>query len=139
MRTLLSTLVTVAAVVLVPAAGSQAAGFPGTANFPYFATPSGRIVCGYSSANVMCTNFKAGRNPKSGQLGQKTWAVRRSGRGRAVIVDGNAPAEGVPRLRYGVTYRQYGFSCRVHYTRGITCTNRTGHGFRVSVEEQTVF
>jgi hypothetical protein len=87
----------------------------------------------------MCTNFEGARDPRSGQLGQKTWEVRRSGRGRAIIVDGNAPSEDLHRLRYGVIYRQYGFSCHVHYTLGIACTNRSGHGFRVSVEKQTVF
>lgn len=137
--------------VLVAAVAStggiaQAAAFPTNDAWPdrdnsYFATPSGRIVCGYFSFRghvVDCTNYAAGRNT-AGQIGQRGWQVRSRGRASAKVVLGNAPTQALPRARYGVTYRYHGIKCRVHRLRGITCTNRSGHGFRLSVERQRVF
>lgn len=42
-------------------------------------------------------------------------------------------------LAYGKTRRFGPFSCRVHRTRGMRCTSRTGHGFRLSRKRQTLW
>jgi hypothetical protein len=124
---------------LVAPPSASAAKFPESRyrhDFPYFATPSGRIACDYRKAGgyrVTCTTYEG--DPK----GQETWCVRSSGRGRFERIQGNFPSEGLARARYGLTYRYHGIKCRIHRTRGIKCSNRGGHGFRVSLQRQTTF
>jgi hypothetical protein len=49
------------------------------------------------------------------------------------------PAVRGQAAEYGVTYRYHGIRCRGHRRRGIKCVNRSGHGFRVSVDRQRRF
>jgi hypothetical protein len=136
------TLALAIALTAAPAVAS-AASFPRSEHgddFPYFSTPSGRVACEYrryrnppAGYRVTCTTYEGTID------GQATWYVRPRGRARADLIQGNFPSEQLPRARYGVTYRYHGIRCRMHRTRGISCWNRSGHGFRVSRERQTTF
>lgn len=124
------------AVAAVPTS-AHARPFPSGPDFRFFSTPSGRIVCGYGGGGVDCTNFERGETT-AGELGQRLWRVNRTGRGKTVVVNANAPSE-APRARYGVIYTYRTITCVVHRKTGITCRNRRKHGFTVSVERQRIF
>lgn len=125
-------------VVAVPSAEARdLPGFPeNRGSFQYFASPSGRIVCGYASGprySIDCTDYSGT------ERGQNFWKVRPRGRAWKGAIMANAPSQGLPRMRYGVAYHYHGITCRVHRTRGVTCRNRDCHGFTVSVERKSVF
>jgi hypothetical protein len=137
MRRLIISMLTAALVAAVLSPSAMADPFPNDdPGFRYFSTPSARIVCEYRTA-VTCTNFASGRNA-AGELGQRYWAVRSTGRAVRGVVIGNFPSES-PRAKYGVTYRHRGIVCRIRRLSGIRCVNRSGHGFQVSVQRQRTF
>lgn len=113
------------------ASGEQLPGLEDRDEFPYFATPSGRIACNYGRW-IACTTY-------AGDGGQDVWFVKPRGRSWYEEIEANFPSEDLPRAEYGVSYRYRGIRCRVHDTRGIRCVNRAGHGFRVSIEHQRRF
>jgi hypothetical protein len=109
---------------------------PSSASAAYFRTPSGNIICGTGPqalrGAVSCTVLSEGD-----ARGQKVWAMRRRGRVRVFRSNSNAPVE-VRVLRYGQTYRGFGIRCASR-KRGLTCRNRSRHGFFLSRERQRVF
>ena len=101
-----------------------------------FETPSGNIDCNAGRNDgtklVACTVFTT-----SSRKGLKVWSMRPTGRVYFGYVMGN-PATGYPKLAYGRTWTWHGFRCRSERS-GLTCTNRSGHGFVLSRQSQRIF
>ena len=108
---------------------------PSSASAAFFRTPSGNIICGTGPQSfrggVSCTVLS-----EANARGQKIWAMRRRGRVRLFRSNSNAPIE-VRVLRYGRTYRGFGIRCASR-RRGLTCRNRSRHGFFLSRDRQRV-
>jgi hypothetical protein len=110
----------------------------------HFKTPSGNIVCVHSSTDVLC-GIKSGLKPKPPytaecrRIGLDHNADRISlgatGRARPIACSGDAgPFVGERSARvlgYGKTWTSEGLSCRSTFS-GLTCRNRSGHGFFLS-------
>jgi hypothetical protein len=126
------------------AGGSEAA----APRYGSFKTPSRNIVCGYSidffgKASMEC-GIKSGLKPPprrihclAGDPNDKRVSLRTAGRAAPVLCAGD-PGPLLPQieararvLRYGRTIRFGGISCRSTIT-GLTCRNRSGHGFFLS-------
>jgi hypothetical protein len=102
-----------------------------------FQTPSHNIVCEADqnpngSHELHCVLFSA-----SGIRGQKTWSMKPTGRANVRNVVANIATE-VPVLRYGRTWRWRGIACTSRRA-GLTCRNRSGHGFFLSRARQRIF
>jgi hypothetical protein len=122
---------------------------PATAAALYipFRLPSGNIFCAY--ANVAGTNelrceivshlrpLPPRRGPCEGVWGR---AVRMAptGPARPICISDTVQDPRSRLLRYGQTFRRGGFVCVSHRT-GLTCTNRTGHGWFLSRESSRLF
>ena len=102
-----------------------------------FQTPSGNIACeadqNPNGKRVLhCVLFSA-----SGVRGQKTWSMRLTGRANVRFVVANIATE-VPVLRYGRRWRWHGIVCTSRRV-GLTCRNRSRHGWFLSRERQRIF
>jgi hypothetical protein len=134
--------------------GAVAAGASSSASgFGFFKTPSGKIVCqwatgGSPSASVEC-GVPAGRKiPKSGPACQHLDYVGNrislsvAGRVQLVPCAGDAGPYADPAhtvyLHYGKTWSAPGLTC-TEATKGLTCRNRDGHGFSISLRGWSVF
>jgi hypothetical protein len=122
------------------AASAASAGPPPIAESFGFRTPSGNIVCasgrlvgGRSGAGLLCVVFSA-----SEARGQKTWYVRRTGRAGVRFVQSNIRTERLATIAYGRSWSRLGFVCTSRRA-GLTCRNRSGHGFFLSRESQRRF
>jgi hypothetical protein len=115
--------VAAAALVLAPAAFAYVGAFQ---------TPAGRAVCELDrpghEGSLLC-RVEGG--------GPKLWSMRETGAARVRVVMSNAPSD-VPVLRYGQTWRRLGFTC-VSRRAGLTCRNRSAHGFFLSPTRQRIF
>jgi hypothetical protein len=135
-------------VVAVALAGAAlVGGSTGAATYGTFKTPSGNIVCGHSIAppgtSIEC-GIKSGLKPPparikctAGDPNDKRVSLRATGRAVPVRCAGD-PGPLLPNiaakarvLAYGKTWRSGGISCTSRVT-GLTCTNRSGHGFFLS-------
>jgi uncharacterized protein DUF6636 len=120
-----------------------------------FKTPSGNIVCGYSiapdgSASMEC-GIKSGLRPPprrihcdAGDPNDKRLSLRDTHRATPVLCAGD-PGPLLPQidaaakvLAYGRTIRFGRISCGSAIT-GLTCRNRSGHGFFLSRERWRLF
>jgi hypothetical protein len=120
-----------------------------TATTHYFKTPSGNIVCGYSSGSttrdvwVSCA-IKSGLKPPpprvhctAGDPTDRFIALGATGRSRAQTCSGDPGVlfyENQARvLRYGrtVAWGNGAMHCTSAFA-GLTCTNKAGHGFALS-------
>ena len=120
-----------------------------------FKTPSGNIVCGYGiapdgSASMEC-GIKSGLKPPprpihcdAGDPNDKRVALRDTGRAAPVLCAGD-PGPLLPQidraakvLAYGRSIRIGAISCASAAT-GLTCRNRSGHGFFLSRERWRLF
>jgi hypothetical protein len=63
--------------------------------------------------------------------------MRTTGRARAAWSDGNAPIA-VPTLAYGRSWSYEGFRCTSRKS-GLTCRNKSGHGFTLGKRSQRIF
>jgi hypothetical protein len=127
----------------------------GVARIGAFKTPSGNIVCGYAidvhgSASMEC-GIKSGLKPPprrihclAGDPNDKRVSLRRTGRAAPVLCAGD-PGPLLPQieararvLAYGRTIRFGGIRCS-SATTGLTCRNRSGHGFFLSRERWRAF
>jgi len=106
-----------------------------------FQTPSGNIDCNSGAFPVggfkgrwslACTVFS-----EANQHGQKIWQMRPSGRVWVGFVAANVATD-VPVLKYGKTWVSHGVRCTSRQS-GLTCRNRSGHGFFLSHGSQRVF
>ena len=96
-----------------------------------FRTPSGNIVCNGGAASVACVVFSA--SPTC----QKTWSLRSTGRATFRCVYANIGTD-VSALAYGRSISRGGIRC-VSRRTGLTCTNRSRHGFFLSRGLQRTF
>jgi len=104
-----------------------------------FLTPTGNIACnaghepGSTRPLLACTVFSAA----SAKRGQKLWAMYAEGPVSVGFVMGNAATD-LPRLAYGRTWSWHGLRC-TSSDAGLSCANRSSHGFFLSREEQRVY
>jgi hypothetical protein len=134
------------ALVLVSIAASVGFGTAHAARFGSFKTPSGNIVCGYGdvssarNASIGC-GIESGLRPAPKNTchdldySGKRMSLRSTG---AAVIDLCAGdpgpfllADKAPVLRYGSSWRGATITCTSRRT-GLTCTNRSGHGFFMS-------
>lgn len=144
------------AVVVLAAVLAQGAGARTDAS-GYFKTPSGKIVCGWvtggsPSATVFCgeTPTLHPPIPKSADpaacrnLDYEGNRVTLSVTGRTQLIpcSGDAGPFGDPAaavfLHYGKTWSAPGLKC-TEATSGLTCKNRSGHGFFISLKSWHTF
>ena len=129
----------IALVALVVAFGAIAASAH-AARYGAFKTPSGNIVCGYGGGSIGC-GIKTGLRPAPRNTchdldySGKRMSLRTTG---AAVVDLCAGDPGpflveakASVLAYGSKWRGGGITCASRRT-GLTCTNRSGHGFFMS-------
>jgi hypothetical protein len=122
--------------VLAVAASAQAAG----AKYGSFKTPSGNIVCGYGGGSIGC-GIKTGLRPAPRNTchdmdySGKRMSLRTTG---AAVIDLCAGDPGpflveakASVLAYGSKWHGGGITCASRHS-GLTCTNRSGHGFFMS-------
>ena len=119
-------LVVIAAALLAPAAAQGA--------YRDFRSPSGRIGCAfYSDAEtprqVRC-DWDGG--------GDHAVTLNEAGKGRRIRITDTVRNPTARVLAYGRTTSFGRLRCTSRRT-GMTCRNRAGHGFTVSVERQRVF
>jgi len=105
-----------------------------------FKTPSGNIICttgrlplSRSAVGIGCVVFSV-----SGARGQASWMMRPTGRAWHRAVAANIETEGLHALAYGRSWSRLGISCSSRF-HGLTCRNRSGHGFFLSRERQRIF
>jgi hypothetical protein len=102
-----------------------------------FQTPTHNIACEADTTPLgghvlHCVVFSAG-----GSKGQKTWSMAATGRAHVAFVVANIATE-VPVLRYGRTWSWRGIQCTSRRA-GLTCRNRSGHGWFLSRRWQRIF
>lgn len=120
---------------------APAAKFPGLLVQGGFTTPSGNIACNVGRLGpgtkgplgIGCSVYSK-TDPKRGL---SAWWMATSGRARFGYIQAN-PATDYPKLGYGRSYSWHGIRCSSAST-GLTCRNRSGHGFFLSRERQRVF
>jgi hypothetical protein len=106
--------------------------------FVPFRMPSGNIACayitGFGPVTLRC-DILSGLRPEPRRRCELDWTGLSMGRGSATptcagdtVYDRKAPV-----LRYGSVWRRGPFTC-VALLIGLSCTNRTGHGFFLSKE-----
>jgi hypothetical protein len=105
-----------------------------------FRTPSGNIVCTTgrlpargNAVGIVCVVFSV-RDPR----GQASWMMAATGRAWHRAVAANIQTEGLHVLAYGRAWSRFGISCHSRVT-GLTCRNRSGHGFFLSRERRRIF
>ena len=121
--------------LLVSVAGLVASPSPASADV-FFKTPSGNIACQQVDAKrrVECAVLSSREGASL-----RVYHLRRRGRAGTYTSTGN-PATDVPVLRYGRRKRLLGGAvvCTSRKS-GLTCRNRSGHGFSLSKERQRRF
>jgi uncharacterized protein DUF6636 len=116
------------------------ANFPGLLVQGGFMTPSGNIACNVGKLGpgthgplaLACAMYS-----KSTSAGIGTWWMRTSGPAFSGYVQANAATD-YPKLAYGRSYSWRGIRCASAAT-GLTCRNRSGHGFFLSRGRQRAF
>jgi hypothetical protein len=132
----------IAAVLAVVAAAALPLGAPAKSSvYLEFKLPSGNIGCGYAkfegeTASLRCEIVSGLRPlpPKprrcDGDWGRAVGMAPTGSASRYCITD-TVMNPGAPVLAYGRTWSRGGFVCRSR-TDGLTCTNRSGHGWFLS-------
>lgn len=115
---LLAALVTLCAVAPAQAASQR-----------YFRTPSKRIACLMLTTSVRCDTFF---------LNDVGFRLTAHGPGKRIHVTDTVALVHEPTLAYGKSAKLGPFTCTSR-SAGLTCKNRAGHGFFVSVQSQRVF
>ena len=106
-----------------------------------FRTPSGNIGCMYASDPSFAPNLRCDirsrlrpvppRPAKCDLDWGDSYELNLTGRARLTCHGDTAIDPRARVLAYGVTWRRNGFSC-VSRLAGLTCRNRSGHGFFLS-------
>ena len=92
-------------------------------------TPSKRIACLMLTTSVRCDTFF---------LNDVGFRLTAHGKGKRIHVTDTVALVKEPTLAYGSSAKLGPFTCTSR-TAGLTCRNRQGHGFFVSVQRQRVF
>lgn len=109
-----------------------------------FRTPSGNIHCQVPDWNLRCDILVLqGRPPPKPRSCDRDWGQafslpRDEGRAQRICYSDTVMDERLETLPYGSTWRQLGFTC-VSEPSSLTCSNRFGHGFRLSRSSQRLF
>ncbi len=126
------------ALALVPASASAA-------EFRFFHTPSGNIHCLFLKAqgheSLRCDVYNAINSPPAQPASCEldygfSFGLRPSGKARRLCVSDAVNAGRV--VPYGSSIERYGMRCKSR-TTGLTCRNRSGHGFKLAIERQRLF
>ena len=122
------------------ARANAALGSAQAAKYGSFKTPSGNIVCGYGGGSIGCgiaTGLKPAPKNTCTDLDYsgKRMSVRTNGRAVVDLCAGDPGpflfTKTAPVLGYGSSWRGDGITCASRRA-GLTCTNRSGHGFFMS-------
>jgi hypothetical protein len=140
-----------AVVALVAATALALGGAPALGRgeaFVQFRTPSGNIGCGYGSVAgerrfLRCDILSGIRPlPPKPRDCREDWgtaiSLGRTGRASLICVGDTVLDLRSRILRYGQLWRRGGFTCSSRAT-GLTCTNRSRHGFVLSRERSRLF
>jgi hypothetical protein len=132
-------------VVAVAALTAGAAAAP-VAGLETFRTPSRNIACGYLPGSGGAPTFLrcdvlSGLRPEPRRPCELDWtgaSMRPTGRATASCAGDTVYDPRSRILDYGQTWRRGGFRCTSR-TTGLTCTNRSGHGFFLSRQRWRLF
>ncbi len=110
----------------------------------FFHTPSGNINCLFLKAqgerSLRCDVYNATNTPPKGDCVEGdygfSFGLRPSGKARRLCVSDAVNAGRV--VPYGSSIERYGMRCKSR-TTGLTCRNRSGHGFKLAREAQKLF
>jgi hypothetical protein len=119
----------------------SASKFPGLLVQGGFMTPSGNIACNVGRLGpgtkgplaIGCALY----SKTDKRYGIATWWMKTTGPALWGYIVAN-PATDYPKLAYGRAYAWHGIRCSSAAT-GLTCRNRSGHGFFLSLARQTIF
>lgn len=114
-----------------------------------FKTPSGTSICGFFSLDtgakyLRCDVYRATnrppKRPKSCEFDYGfSFGIEPRGRAyRNCVSDAIADPRKTRVLAYGSTMRRFGMVCRSRAS-GLTCSNRSGHGFTLRRDRQRLF
>lgn len=114
-----------------------------------FKTPSGTSICGFFSLDtgakyLRCDVYRATnsppKRPKSCQFDYGfSFGIKPRGRAyRNCVSDAIADPSKTRALAYGSSISHFGITCRSRAS-GLTCTNRSGHGFMLRRDRQRLF
>ncbi|HEX6699399.1 MAG TPA: DUF6636 domain-containing protein [Gaiellaceae bacterium] len=128
------------ALVLASIAAAAALGTAHAARYGSFKTPSGNIVCGYGGGSIGC-GIESGLRPAPRNTctdldySGKRLSLRTTGRAVIDLCAGDPGpfllVDKAPVLGYGSSWRGGGITCTSRRA-GLTCKNRSGHGFFMS-------
>jgi hypothetical protein len=125
---------------LVALAGVVVSAAVPVAHWVDFRTPSRNIIC--TTGVLPSTNRTVGIDcvvlSASGSHGQASWMMRPTGRAWHRSVAANIETGGLHVLAYGRSWSRLGISCTSR-SNGLTCRNRSSHGFFLSRERQRIF
>jgi hypothetical protein len=138
---------TIAALAVLAGALPLGAGAASTV-FVQFKTPSGNIGCGYAALegetpNLRCEIVSGLKplppKPRScpGDWGRAV-GMAPTGRASRYCITDTVMDPRASVLAYGRTWSRGGFACTSRET-GLTCTNRSGHGFFLSRDRSRLF
>jgi Family of unknown function (DUF6636) len=110
----------------------------------YFRLPSNNIACayvtGFGKPFLRCDLF-SGLEPKpKGKCREGDWAsvsMTKRGKAHPSCVSDSIYNEHAPFLKYGHTWKHFGFTCKSRRT-GLTCKNAGHHGFFLSRQRWSV-
>ncbi len=108
-----------------------------------FHTPTNNIHCVVYDQNLRCdllqNDAKLPPRPKDCDLDWgNMFAMNVTGTAGRICAGDTAQAETSPTLNYGRTWNYQGFQCRSE-ANGLTCTNKSNHGWFIKRAEQRLF
>lgn len=142
-------LIRIVAVLVLPA--TIATSTATAARIVYFQTPSRNIGCAYlpviSTGDVpsLRCEIRSGLRPlppRPRACGDAVWGqavvMTRTGRARGICISDTIREPSAPVLGYGRIRRVGGFTC-TSTQAALRCTNRAGHGWRLSRARSSLF
>ncbi|MFO1462915.1 MAG: DUF6636 domain-containing protein [bacterium] len=108
-----------------------------------FRTPSKNIHCAVYDQNLRCdllqNDAKLPPRPKDCELDWgNMFAMNLTGQAARICAGDTVAGENTPALDYGRTWEYQGFQCRSEMN-GLTCTNKSNHGWFLKKAEQRLF
>ncbi len=110
----------------------------------YFRLPSNNIACAYTAGfgkpYLRCDLFSGLKPKPKGKCREGSWAsvsMTKTDKARPSCISDSVYSENAPFLKYGHTWKHFGFTCKSRRT-GLTCTNTRHHGFFLSRQRWNV-
>jgi hypothetical protein len=116
---------------------AEAATVPPLALEKGFKTPSGLVACAAGRMDAKIYGIECTLAAVSDEKGQRVYFMRLTGRAQTGLVRPRGPID-LPRLGYGRTWWWRGIRCS-STARGLTCRNRSRHGFFLGPSRQRIF